>query len=142
MTKTLLLIAFTGLSGLLMAQSDMATLLPGDPGCNGVVQSDPQWGTVQVGTQMSCTIQVSTPGIYNISVLTKEPLSTISPGQRVFSVTINGTVFPNIDIVKFSPLNRLYEINMMIVVEKQITISFTAGVRTALWTSIVIRPKY
>lgn len=122
----------------LIGQS-LTNVLPGDPRCTGAAQSDPAWGTVQVAQKMSCVIPVLQNGLYNVTILLKEPLSTIQAGQRVFTVTVNGHPF-NVDIVRLNPQTREYEINNLIAVEKNIVMTFESQVRTALWTSVIIRP--
>lgn len=117
-----------------------STVAPADPRCTGMSQSDPAWGTVQVSAKMSCTIPVPVGGLYNITILTKEPLSTILVGQRVFSITLNGHTISGVDIARVSPQTRTYEINFLVAVEQQIVIYFESSVRTAVWTSIIVRP--
>lgn len=129
----------------LFAQSQ-TVILPGDMKCTGLVQSDSSWGldwrqNVQVAPRMTCRIPV-VRGLYQISISMIEPLTSMVAGGRVFTVTINGHQYPNVDIFKLSGGAQLdYEISYFETANEWLIITFDAQVRTALWGKIIISPS-
>ena len=120
---------------------------PGNMNCTGVVQSDPAWSTdttfqtVQVSQRMTCKVTVK-PGLYNIVIRAQEPLVNAFAGIRVFNVTVNGLTVNGVDLFKLAGGAQIpYEINILQTANSQLTITFEATTRTALWSQILIQPN-
>jgi len=143
MKKIILFALACGLYG----QVTPLVINPGDTKCTGVMQSDPAWSqdivfqTVQVAQRMTCKITVK-PGLYNIVIRAQEPLTSAFVGMRVFNVTVNGLTVSNVDLFKLAVGAQIpYEIDILVTVQNQLTITFEATTRTALWSQILIQPN-
>ncbi len=96
--------------------------------------------TLSYGVTMICNIPVSANGLYSVALLMLEPNKT-GPGQRVFTVTINGDTKGPLDLFALTGGKLIpYEVDYLFFeVERQITITFRASVGNAVVSAIIIR---
>ncbi len=96
--------------------------------------------TLRYGTSFSYTIPLASQGLTSVSVLLMEPNKT-GPGQRVFTVTVNGHQSPPLDLFALTGGKLVpYEVDFLFVAVGQVTVSLNASIGNAVVSAIVVLP--
>jgi hypothetical protein len=92
------------------------------------------------GKPFTCVIAVKTPGLVSVAVQLEEPTKT-GPGQRIFTVTVNGQQTPPLDLFALTGGTRVaYEVDFWFVAQSQITVTFAPSLWNAVVAGIVVLP--
>lgn len=99
----------------------------------------PPWATLRYSPNFSYSIPVPN-GFYVVDLGLMEPNKT-GPGQRVFTVTANGSASAPLDLFKLSGLKQQYTLTMFATVNTGILkLDFRATLGNAVVSSISVRP--
>lgn len=113
----------------------------------GTAFTDPGMGPGELATLRYCvtcgfTIPAA-PGFYQVTLDFVEPPRSLltGPGQRVFTVTVNGAQTPDIDLWKLTGgAGRLYTVKVLAISAGVVRIDLKTRVRNALVNRITVEP--